>query len=231
VFSDDSLNSIADKALERATGARGLRSILEEILLEVQFELPSRGDVTKCVVTKETVERNVNIIQQLINELTDPNDIGQVAAMILRLSSEYLDRGALFVTTNEAFLGLSGFGTTGDGGSIEDRMPLIQIERHSPSILEEVTASRHPHRGKLKRTDANARLLQELGSVLPTEVVALPILHDEQSVGILYGDNAEHRAPIDGTTGLEIFLSQAGYAFGNAVLAWQRSDERGRGGS
>jgi ATP-dependent Clp protease ATP-binding subunit ClpX len=58
-FADDALGSIADKALERDTGARGLRSILEEILLEVQFELPSRGDVTKCVVTKETVERNL----------------------------------------------------------------------------------------------------------------------------------------------------------------------------
>ena len=58
-FADDALGSIADKALERDTGARGLRSILEEILLEVQFELPSRGDVTKCVVTKETVEKNL----------------------------------------------------------------------------------------------------------------------------------------------------------------------------
>ena len=56
VFSDDSLASIADRALERDTGARGLRSIIEEILLEVQFELPSRRDVRKCVVTRETVE-------------------------------------------------------------------------------------------------------------------------------------------------------------------------------
>ncbi len=59
VFSEDSLASIADKALERATGARGLRSIMEEILLEVQFELPSRRDVRKCVVTKETVENGL----------------------------------------------------------------------------------------------------------------------------------------------------------------------------
>ena len=59
VFSDDALKAVADKALERETGARGLRSIIEEILLEVQFELPSRRDVKKCVVTKETVERGV----------------------------------------------------------------------------------------------------------------------------------------------------------------------------
>jgi ATP-dependent Clp protease ATP-binding subunit ClpX len=55
VFSEDSLEAIADRALERETGARGLRSILEETLLDVQFELPSRRDVTKCVVTRETI--------------------------------------------------------------------------------------------------------------------------------------------------------------------------------
>ena len=59
VFSDDALKAVADKALERETGARGLRSIIEEVLLEVQFELPSRRDVKKCVVTKETIERGV----------------------------------------------------------------------------------------------------------------------------------------------------------------------------
>src|SRR5918995_160541 len=59
VFSEDSLEASADKALERETGARGLRSILEETLMDVQFELPSRRDVTKCVVTKETIDQNL----------------------------------------------------------------------------------------------------------------------------------------------------------------------------
>ncbi|HET6447960.1 MAG TPA: ATP-dependent Clp protease ATP-binding subunit ClpX [Conexibacter sp.] len=57
VFADEALVSVADKALERETGARGLRSIIEEVLLEVQFELPSRRDVKKCVVTKETIDK------------------------------------------------------------------------------------------------------------------------------------------------------------------------------
>ncbi len=59
VFSDEALVSVADKALARETGARGLRSIIEETLLEVQFELPSRRDVKKCVVTKETIEKGI----------------------------------------------------------------------------------------------------------------------------------------------------------------------------
>ncbi|HKH14006.1 MAG TPA: ATP-dependent Clp protease ATP-binding subunit ClpX [Solirubrobacterales bacterium] len=59
VFAPDSLGAIADKALEREVGARGLRSILEETLLDVQFELPSRRDVRKCVVTKDTIQRAI----------------------------------------------------------------------------------------------------------------------------------------------------------------------------
>src|ERR671919_417678 len=77
VFSADALKSVADKALERETGARGLRSIIEEILLEVQFELPSRRDVKKCVVTRETVERGVK--PTLVTEAPDEGEGGQEA--------------------------------------------------------------------------------------------------------------------------------------------------------
>ena len=60
VFAPDSLDAIADKAIERETGARGLRSIIEETLMDVQFELPSRRDVKKCVVTRETIEKGLS---------------------------------------------------------------------------------------------------------------------------------------------------------------------------
>jgi ATP-dependent Clp protease ATP-binding subunit ClpX len=59
VFSDDALDAIADEALKRGTGARGLRAILEEVLLEVMYDLPSRTDVVRCVVDKEVVLRKV----------------------------------------------------------------------------------------------------------------------------------------------------------------------------
>jgi ATP-dependent Clp protease ATP-binding subunit ClpX len=59
VFTEDALWEISDKALERETGARGLRSIIESALLDVMFELPSRKDVTKCVITKETIHKGL----------------------------------------------------------------------------------------------------------------------------------------------------------------------------
>ncbi|TWM71475.1 ATP-dependent Clp protease ATP-binding subunit ClpX [Bacillus licheniformis] len=55
VFEDEALTEIAKKAIERKTGARGLRSIIEGIMLDVMFDLPSREDIEKCVITDKTV--------------------------------------------------------------------------------------------------------------------------------------------------------------------------------
>ncbi len=58
-FTDSAIQAIADKALERGTGARGLRAIIEEVLLHVMYDVPSRGDVAKVIVTGEVVEDEV----------------------------------------------------------------------------------------------------------------------------------------------------------------------------
>lgn len=54
-FKEDALKAIAEEALKRNTGARGLRAIIETIMRNVMYEVPSRGDVTKCIVTREVV--------------------------------------------------------------------------------------------------------------------------------------------------------------------------------
>ena len=51
------LEAIADQAILRGTGARGLRAILEEVLLPVMYDIPSRDDVAKVVITEQTVRR------------------------------------------------------------------------------------------------------------------------------------------------------------------------------
>ena len=56
-FEPEALNAIVDKAIERKTGARGLRAIVEEIMRDIMFEIPSNPKVEKCIITKETVEK------------------------------------------------------------------------------------------------------------------------------------------------------------------------------
>ena len=57
-FTDEALRAIAQQAIERKSGARGLRAIIEGILLDIMFELPVRDDVKKCIVTEETVRKH-----------------------------------------------------------------------------------------------------------------------------------------------------------------------------
>ncbi|WP_337059422.1 ATP-dependent Clp protease ATP-binding subunit ClpX [Kineococcus sp. G2] len=59
-FTPDALEAVADQAILRGTGARGLRAILEEVLLPVMFDVPSRDDIARVVVTREVVLKNVN---------------------------------------------------------------------------------------------------------------------------------------------------------------------------
>jgi len=59
-FTDDALEAVADQAILRGTGARGLRAILEEVLMSVMYEVPSRKDVERVVISSESVLQNVN---------------------------------------------------------------------------------------------------------------------------------------------------------------------------
>ena len=59
-FSDDALEAVAEQALLRGTGARGLRAILEEVLLNIMYDLPSRTDIGKCVIDRQVVLEKVN---------------------------------------------------------------------------------------------------------------------------------------------------------------------------
>ena len=66
-FEEDALKEIAKLAIERKTGARGLRAILEAIMLDVMYDVPSRDDVKKCVITRDTV-RHAKIPMLILGE-------------------------------------------------------------------------------------------------------------------------------------------------------------------
>ena len=59
VFEQEALEAIVDKAIERKTGARGLRSIIEDIMRDIMFDIPSNEKIEKCIITKDTVLNNV----------------------------------------------------------------------------------------------------------------------------------------------------------------------------
>ncbi len=72
---EDAIKAIAKKALERKTGARGLRSIFEGVMTDIMFDIPSRQDVSKCIVTKGTIEKDLSptlVLKEPDKELPKP---------------------------------------------------------------------------------------------------------------------------------------------------------------
>ncbi len=68
---DEAIARVAEKALERKTGARGLRSILEHVMTDIMFEIPSRTDIRKCIITKGTIDLNTGptlVLKQIDTE-------------------------------------------------------------------------------------------------------------------------------------------------------------------
>ena len=84
VFTDDALHAISEEALRQKTGARGLRTVVEEVLLDVMFEAPSRPEIRKCVVSLDTVTNRkrpllVTESGQVLNDETDAPDVTEVS--------------------------------------------------------------------------------------------------------------------------------------------------------
>lgn len=72
-FEEDAIGAIADKALERKTGARGLRAIMENVMLDLMYTIPSDDSISNCVITKEVVEDNLKALESNPFKLEDKN--------------------------------------------------------------------------------------------------------------------------------------------------------------
>lgn len=63
-FDDDAIDAIAEKSLQRKTGARGLRAIMEGVMMDLMYRIPSDESISKCEITKEIVETNLALEEQ-----------------------------------------------------------------------------------------------------------------------------------------------------------------------
>ncbi|MFA5527714.1 MAG: ATP-dependent Clp protease ATP-binding subunit ClpX [Peptostreptococcales bacterium] len=78
IIEDGALEAIADKAIKKKTGARGLRSILERSMMDTMYEIPSREDIVKCIVTKDTIikdEMPTLVIEEIAEKKNDRESV------------------------------------------------------------------------------------------------------------------------------------------------------------
>jgi ATP-dependent Clp protease ATP-binding subunit ClpX len=79
-FDESAIEAIADKALERKTGARGLRAILESVMLDLMYTIPSDESISRCVITKDLVEKNLVIEGEPVPAIEQKNDTDEEMA-------------------------------------------------------------------------------------------------------------------------------------------------------
>lgn len=80
---DDAVLRVAEKAIERKTGARGLRSILEQVMTDIMYEIPSREDIEKCIITKGTIDCNAGpalVLREESNKIETETEEKEVSA-------------------------------------------------------------------------------------------------------------------------------------------------------
>jgi hypothetical protein len=209
---------------------RAIQLFSEEIFIIVQRYLKSKPEFQEKtqfhdIATKEKLNRSISLLKHLIEELAEPTDPSQIFLMILRIAAEYLERAVVLLCSEDEFLGIGGFGLTGDEIPMNIRVRSIAIPKEADTIFSQIYQSRKVHRGKLKRTTFNEKFINSLGKVFPNEVIVIPIVFQKKVLSILYGDNAEFKRPIGNTDGLELFLAQAGPSLYQALSVYMEKNK------
>lgn len=152
----------------------------------------------------EPMKRGFRFLLDLMKQMNGPDEVSQISLTILQLAADYVDRAALFALKGDQFVALGRFGVPNNGA---ERLALGQLP-----IFDRVAETREAFRGPVDAP--TARQLQSVfGAADVRQAVVLPMLSGDKVIGLLYGDDAVNHRPVDDALGLEVFLSQAGFAF------------------
>ncbi len=158
-------------------------------------------------------------LAQAMTEVRSPAFTGEIALQILRFAGQVLGRGVLFGVGREVARGVGQFGIEPAGATSADELVrALKIPLDQPSLVAEAAAVQEPVRGPLERTPWNERMAEELGGVLPSEAIAVPLTVNGATAFVLYGDDLPDRRPLGSTEPLEVLLIEAGLAIEKDVL-------------
>jgi DNA-binding NarL/FixJ family response regulator len=164
-----------------------------------------------------SLRKQICALKEMIEELQHPESSSQISLLALRLASEVLERAFLFLVKSEEYVGVGGFGLS-TKVPITEKLRGIRIPLWKDCIFDYVLETKCTFKGKIPDSQWNRYLIEQLEGYNPREVVIIPIMSKARVIALLYGDNKDHDKPIDTIEGIEIFMSQVGIAFENAVL-------------
>jgi len=151
----------------------------------------------------------LSLLGALLGELRRPGSEMEIPLLVLRLASEYFERGILLEVGDREARGLGGFGVGRETDHVSRKFRGISLPIAAGGRIREVVAQKTPVRGSLEHPEEQ-RLLEQMGGGPANEGMLFPLLSGDQVVAVLYGDNGKSSAPVGDTRGLEIFLGEVG---------------------
>jgi len=145
----------------------------------------------------------------------------EIALLTLRYATRILNRGVLVGVTQRGIVGLGQFSvgrSNDDTPNVTNRIRNIHIPSDEPSVFRDVIERRASYHGRLEQCPWNNYLVDQLGGVIPPEVVVTPIIVDGKVAVLLYGDNLPGGHPITSIHGLELLAIEAGLAIEKNIL-------------
>ena len=145
----------------------------------------------------------------------------EIALLTLRYATRILNRGVLVGVSQRGITGLGQFGvdrSNDDTTKVTSRIRHIHIPTHEPSVFRDVIETKTTYHGRLEQCPWNNYLVDQLGGVVPPEVVVTPIIVDGEVSVLMYGDNLPGGHPITSIHGLELLSIQAGLAIEKNML-------------
>ncbi|MGC8763761.1 MAG: response regulator, partial [Acidobacteriota bacterium] len=182
-------------------------------LHDLGAESPAAGD---------RIRDQLTLLKGLMGELASPKESSEISLLVLRLAAEYFDRAILFLVRRDAYIGLGGFGETGDPELMIQKVRRLKVPVGAGAFFEEAVPSRSTIQkpaGALSPVDRD--FIAAIGALEPTEVAVIPMVSRGRVIALLYGDNARTLEPLPDLTGMEIFMAQAGIAMEKALLELQ----------
>jgi len=182
---------------------------------------PKKQEVSQAhkeEIAQKTDELELIRMKQIFYELQNPKETSEVILLVLRLASEHLERGLLFLLQKDFLKGIGGFGNALDGEPLISKITSFRISLSGDSMFHHVIKTKNTFLAEPSSTPNNDDLYRVIGKPFNNQVVAIPLLSEGRIVAIFYGDNGSRMSSVENIVGLEIFINQAGIALENALL-------------
>jgi hypothetical protein len=198
----------------------------ENVICELLDHILQPGAVIDESIPFDEVREWPSELAELRNMMTEIQrrssaTTSEIALLTLRYATRILNRGVLIGVSQRGITGLGQFGvgrSNDDTPNVTNRVRSIHIPSNEPSVFRDVIERKTTYHGRLEQCPWNNYFVDQLGGVIPPEVVVAPIIVDGQVAVLLYGDNLPGGHPITSIHGLELLAIEAGLAIEKNIL-------------